>query len=106
MATEKRNLNQQGFVESLRKELADRKASSPIISTRWYVADYTPEHKAPWHDEFNDYIDAKSVIASPYFETEGGAKVWVEQHDPDPGAELIIHKDNLRKFTEHRWVNW
>lgn len=91
--------------ESMREANDRIKEASPVVGTRWYVVDFYPS--IPYSNEYEDgWTDPRSEVASHYYETEKEAETWASEHDPDKGAELVVHYENLRVFTEERWVNW
>lgn len=85
-----------------RKKLKD---NSPIVRTRWWVVDYFPPRRES--DEYDDYwTRASEKRASDYFNSLEDAQAFVDEHDPEPGAELQIKSENLRRITREEWVNW
>lgn len=94
------------FVDQVRAMDERMKANSPVVNERWYVVDYYPGRRAPWHDEYNDWIEPSAEIASPYFDTQQEALDWFKTHDPEAGATLVVRHENCRVFTEERWVPW
>lgn len=80
-----------------------RKINNPVIAERWWVIDYWPPIQY-WHDE--QERSARSRMASKYFETRAEAEEFVNTHDPEPDAQLIIKHQNKRVITTEEWVNW
>lgn len=82
------------------------KENSPILMTRWWVVDYWPA--STYSDEYSDgnVRPAREQRASGFFNSEEDAQAFVDKHLPEPGAELRIKFENLRRITKDEWVNW
>lgn len=83
-----------------------KKASTPIVATRWYVAEHTPAYRSG--DEYSDFwVDAKTTKVSVWFETEAEAVEWADKHLPDnSNGKLLVKHQNRRVITTEEWVNW
>lgn len=78
---------------------------SNTIRFRWLVSEVTPAHRES--DEYDDYwIPAKSKTVSPYFDTEEEAQAWMDQHEPDKGKHLAVHRQRLIKREYTKWVTY
>lgn len=106
MATEKPDLGKPGWLEQLMLDHDEMKSNTPVVRSRWYVVEYLPTRRAAWNDEYRDWLPSERRRASPYFDTTAEARTWESQHDPGEGAELIVCSENLRTFTDNRWVGW
>jgi hypothetical protein len=69
------------------------------------VVDYFPPRRKS--DEYDDYWTSPyERKASGYFNSLEDAQAFVDEHIPEPGAELQIKSENLRRITREEWVNW
>ena len=98
------------WLESYEEELTERRKKNPIITTRWFVVEITPPVRYATGDGHGgtdwDWTYESREVVSPMFQHEYQVKAWVEQHEPDDGKKLEINRENLREFTERKWVSW
>ena len=86
----------------LREQAEELERESPVLRTRWYVIEHTPQRR--YHDGY-DYTWSResNVVVSPYFNTEADAVTWKDNHEPDEGKELRIKSENLREYKYKKW---
>jgi hypothetical protein len=83
------------------KVLADLEKNT--VAFRWSVIETKPAYRDS--DEYDDYwVPAKSVVVSPYFETEKEAKDWLALHEPDPGKTLSVKRERKIRRVTYTWL--
>lgn len=105
MATLKKN-SSDNWLDHNRLYWKNRKATSPVIDERWWVVDFWPETR--YSDEYSDtnFRPSKTIPVSGYFSAREDAERFIENHDPAPGAKLLIKHQNKRRITTEEWVSW
>lgn len=76
----------------------------PLIQTRWHVIEVRPAYTESGY--YGQSFPERSVKVSPYFDTQDEAVAWTENYEPDKGKFFSIKRENLRRFTEERWVSF
>lgn len=67
------------------------------------MIEHTPGYNTGGY--YDQDIPAKNRVVSPSFDSEGEAKAWMDEHEPDKGNTLIIKRKRLirREWTEWVW---
>lgn len=102
--------NEISWLQALEDEHEARKRNNPVIRTRYYVVEITPAYRYATGDGHGgtdyEWKPKQEVIVSNEYNTKEEAKDWMDRHEPDEGKTLEIRYENLRRFTEDRWVSW
>jgi hypothetical protein len=102
--------NEKNWLQSLLDEHEERKKNSPIITSKFYVVEVTPSRRYSYDDGHGraeyDWTGEREEVVSPVFQHRKQAEEWLDEHEPDEGNSLVIRRENLREFTERRWVTW
>lgn len=101
-----KEVNQENWMKELREREEKRRVDNPVIDERWWVVDYWPEER--YSDEYSDsnWREAREKVASGYFKSRDEAVEFIENHNPEPRAMLLIRHQNKRRITKEEWVNW
>lgn len=93
---------EKNILEILREQAKNFDEDFPVIATRWYVIEHSPQRR--YHDGY-DYTWSResNIRVSEYFETKEEAIEWMDQHEPDEGKELRIRSQNLRRYWYEKW---
>ena len=98
------------WLEQTRDRAAKMKRDSPVIKKRWFVS--LSWEQTVWldngHGQGRHEKESHSKVVSPYFDNKSDAEKWLDEYgwlfEGSPG--LAIRMQNLRRFTEERWVSW
>ena len=96
--------NPQSFIQELLESHKNLDERQPIQKSRWYIREVTPAYHESGY--YGGWVEEESKRVSPYFDSEEKAVAWAEKHDPEPGAEFKLSKQNLRKMTHLSWVSY
>lgn len=61
------------------------------LAYRWYVVEHTPAGE----NEIGGYAPPLTKQVSEYFNLHEDAQEWYDDHEPDPGNQLLIFRDRL-----------
>lgn len=98
---------EESVIDRLEKQSKSIDERHPVVETRWYVCEVTPSKRYSYDDGHGGveyaWMDERVVRVSNYFDCDGLAYEYVDAHEPDPGNELRIYKQEKRRTTTEKW---